>query len=45
VDDEAVEEPLLGVVGADLDAIDDGFVFVAHDVAALAGVGHSDSGR
>src|SRR5215211_1163408 len=43
VADEAIEEPVLGVVGADLDAIDDGFVLEAHDFAAGAGVGDADA--
>ena len=40
--DEPVEEPLFGVVGADLDAIDDVFVFEPHDLAGLVELGHGD---
>ena len=39
---EPVEEPLLGVVGADLDAVDDVFVFELHDLAGLVELGHGD---
>lgn len=43
--DEPIEQPLLGVVGADLDGVDDVFVLETHDLPVLAGLGEGEVGR